>query len=305
MRTSFTKPILPAKHSGRLELARWMASSEHPLTARVIVNRVWRWHFGQGIVSSTDNFGILGGKPSHPELLDWLARTFIESGWSIKDLHRLIMKSATYQQASSVSFLDVGQGRSAHRRSRRTACSGTRNIQRLEAEEIRDAMLAACGWLEPGDRRQDHPAAQPGIRLQSHQQGRHDLRKPAPRALSADHSQSSLRHARAVRLSGPDHAHRQPQQHRHRPAGAHHDECAGRAWKAASVSRRSWRALPDDEQRVQQAYALLYGRPPLGSREVADALALVHDFSATEPPERAWALLCQTLFAANEFIYLR
>lgn len=101
MRTSFTKPILSAKQSGRLELARWMASSEHPLTARVMVNRLWRWHFGRGLVGSTDNFGILGDKPSHPALLDWLARCFIESGWSIKDMHRVLMKSSAYQMAST------------------------------------------------------------------------------------------------------------------------------------------------------------------------------------------------------------
>ena len=147
MQTSFSQPILPAKHSGRLELARWMASSEHPLTARVIVNRIWRWHFGAGIVSSTDNFGILGAKPSHPEMLDWLARNFIESGWSIKDLHRLIMKSATYQQASRVNFStsDQADPRLIDPENR---LLWRANVQRLEAEEIRDAMLMVSGWLD-------------------------------------------------------------------------------------------------------------------------------------------------------------
>ncbi|MCA9132549.1 MAG: PSD1 domain-containing protein, partial [Planctomycetales bacterium] len=90
------QPPLPADHSGRLEFARWLTSGQHPLTARVMVNRVWSYHFGEGLVRSPDNFGMLGERPTHPELLDWLARRFVESGWSLKSLHRTILLSATY-----------------------------------------------------------------------------------------------------------------------------------------------------------------------------------------------------------------
>ncbi|MFP6770315.1 MAG: PSD1 and planctomycete cytochrome C domain-containing protein, partial [Planctomycetaceae bacterium] len=89
-----------AAGSGRLELARWMTRRTNPLTARVFVNRVWRWHFGQGLVSTPSDFGARGERPTHPQLLDWLAAEFIESGWSVKSLHRLIMKSRTYRLAS-------------------------------------------------------------------------------------------------------------------------------------------------------------------------------------------------------------
>ena len=87
----------PEYESGRLQLAKWIASPENPLTARVIVNRVWRWHFGKGLVETTDNFGVIGAKPSNPKLLDWLACRFIEDGWSIKSLHRRILSSVTWQ----------------------------------------------------------------------------------------------------------------------------------------------------------------------------------------------------------------
>ncbi|MEX0585337.1 MAG: DUF1553 domain-containing protein, partial [Pirellulales bacterium] len=83
--------------SGRLDLAHWLTQPHHPLTSRVMVNRVWLWHFGQGLVRSPDNFGMLGETPTHPELLDWLAVEFAQSGWSLKDLHRQILTSATYQ----------------------------------------------------------------------------------------------------------------------------------------------------------------------------------------------------------------
>src|SRR5262249_56751490 len=86
--------------SGRLELAHWVGSADNPLTARVMVNRIWQHHFGEGIVRTPSNFGRQGSPPSHPELLDWLALRFVESGWSVKEMHRLIMLSAAYPPSS-------------------------------------------------------------------------------------------------------------------------------------------------------------------------------------------------------------
>src|SRR5207249_2450010 len=88
--------------SGRRELGAWIASKENPLTARVIVNRVWQWHFGEGLVRTPNNFGLNSEPPSHPALLDWLAAQFVEDGWSLKRLHRRIMLSAAYQRASAI-----------------------------------------------------------------------------------------------------------------------------------------------------------------------------------------------------------
>jgi len=129
------------KGSGRAELARWVASKDNPLTARVIVNRVWQWHFGAGLVRTTNNFGMLSEPPSHPELLDWLTARFIEDGWSLKKLHRRILLSATYQQASAVPR-ERGAGDAENR------WLGRFTPRRLEAEEIRDTMLSAAGRLD-------------------------------------------------------------------------------------------------------------------------------------------------------------
>ena len=82
-------------------MAQWIASKDNPLTARVIVNRVWQWHFGQAIAGNPNNFGGTGKRPTHPELLDWLAATFVEEGWSLKQLHRRILTSAAYQRATA------------------------------------------------------------------------------------------------------------------------------------------------------------------------------------------------------------
>ena len=101
---------LPADQSGRLQLAEWMTRPDHPLTGRVMVNRLWRWHFGRGIVATPDNFGAKGARPTHPELLDYLAWRFIENDWSIKSMHREIMLSQTWQMGRL-----AGASRSASR----------------------------------------------------------------------------------------------------------------------------------------------------------------------------------------------
>jgi hypothetical protein len=302
MRTTFAKPILPAKHSGRLELAEWMASSEHPLTARVIVNRVWRWHFGQGIVSSTDNFGILGGKPSHPELLDWLARTFIEDGWSIKDLHRLIMKSAAYQQASTVSFFppDKVDPRIVDPENRLLWHA---NIQRLEAEEIRDAMLFTAGWLSPEIGGKTIPLHNREFVFNHTSKDATTYESPR-RALYLPIIRNHL-YDMLEQYDYPDPT--MPTGSRNSTVIAPQALIMMNGPVVMESSRRlaaKLTSLSSDEQRVQQAYAIVFSRPPQ-QHEVADALAMVREFRASEPPERAWALFCQALYAANEFIYLR
>ncbi|MDX2032779.1 MAG: PSD1 and planctomycete cytochrome C domain-containing protein [Blastocatellia bacterium] len=127
--------------SGRLQLADWMVQPEHPLTARVMVNRIWQWHFGEGIVRTPDNFGLMGERPSHPELLDYLARAFVANGWSVKSMHRMIMLSSTYQMASINPRLPAdadSDNRLLSRFSRR----------RLSVEEMRDGLLAIDGSID-------------------------------------------------------------------------------------------------------------------------------------------------------------
>ena len=127
--------------SGRLELAEAIADSRNPLTARVLVNRVWRLHFGRALVRSPSNFGSLGEQPTHPELLDWLAARFIESGWSIKQLHRTIMLSAAYQMSSrfdAANFRADGDNRLIWRM----------NPRRLDVEAWRDGLLTVTGELD-------------------------------------------------------------------------------------------------------------------------------------------------------------
>jgi cytochrome c553 len=125
----------------RQALAHWLTNTQNPLTSRVFVNRLWHYHFGQGLVETPSDFGFNGGRPSHPELLDYLASLFVMDGWNIKQLHRLIVTSATYQQASQVSN-EPGERSDAENRLLWRA-----NPKRLEGEAIRDATLAVSGEL--------------------------------------------------------------------------------------------------------------------------------------------------------------
>ncbi len=137
---SINLALATAEQQRRIALADWIASPQNPLTARVMVNRIWQGHFGTGLVDTPSDFGNNGAKPSHPELLDWLAAEFIRSGWSVKHMHRLIVLSQTYRQSSAVN------ARAAEKD------SGVRLLwrfpsRRLEAESIRDSMLAVSGEL--------------------------------------------------------------------------------------------------------------------------------------------------------------
>ncbi|MGH7225998.1 MAG: DUF1553 domain-containing protein, partial [Gemmataceae bacterium] len=121
-------------------LADWIARPDNPLTARVMVNRVWMHHFGKGLVSTPNDFGVMGARPSHPELLDWLASWFMAEGWHLKPLHRLIVLSRAYQTSSALEA-DAGQGE------RKLALFGRWRQRRLEAEAVRDSILAVSGQL--------------------------------------------------------------------------------------------------------------------------------------------------------------
>ena len=126
----------------RLTLAKWIASADNPLTARVMVNRIWQQHFGRGIVATPSDFGVNGERPTHPELLDWLAHAFVESGWSVKQMHRLMLTSATYQQATET-------GSPAPAADPENRLLWHFNRRRLSAEEIRDGILLLSGRLSP------------------------------------------------------------------------------------------------------------------------------------------------------------
>ncbi len=142
--------------SPRVALADWLVSSEHPLTARVIVNRLWQWHFGVGLSANASDFGVMGALPSHPELLDWLARRFAADGWSMKRMHRLLVTSETYKLASGPFDpswpAEVSEAASTIWQRCSTIDPDNRLLwhqrrQRLDGEAIRDAMLLACDRL--------------------------------------------------------------------------------------------------------------------------------------------------------------
>jgi len=138
---AFPRVIAPStpKPTSRLELAKWIVSAENPLTARVIVNRLWQHHFGRGLVATPNDFGTRGDRPSHPELLDWLATELIERKWSLKAIHRLMVTSVTYRQAATAVH---GEQRDPDNK-----LLWRMNRRRLEAEALRDSILAVAGTL--------------------------------------------------------------------------------------------------------------------------------------------------------------
>ncbi len=130
------------KSGRRLAFAKWLTQRDHPLTSRVMVNRIWHHHFGSGLVKTLENFGLQGERPSHPELLDWLAIEFMERGWSVKEMHRLILNSQTWKQSSKVT--DERLERDSQNR-----LLSRMSLRRMDAEALRDSLLFISGKLDP------------------------------------------------------------------------------------------------------------------------------------------------------------
>ncbi len=298
--------VFPADHSGRLEFARWLVSADQPLVPRVIVNRVWRWHFGAGLVTSTDNFGILGDRPVHPELLDWLATRFVENGWSFKWLHREILLSNTYRQSTIPQAAALDKDLENRLWSRFP-------VRRLEAEEVRDSLLAVSGLL-------DRTTGGPVLTVKN-------------RGYLFDHTSKDLTkydsHRRAIYLpvirnnvydlfqllDFPD------------PATPNGDRNSTTVAPQALLMLNSdlimessdqlaqqllADAAMDDASRIQELYRRVLSRDPSAGEqqihlkflnEVDTALTADHA-EESERRRMAWSTLCQVVMASNEFLYL-
>lgn len=289
-----------AKGSGRLELANWIADPANPLTARVMVNRVWHFHFGKGIVQTPGDFGKQGHLPTHPELLDYLATRFIESGWSIKTMHRLIMLSQSYQLSSrddeSNSRIDIAND-----------YLWRYNRHRLDAESIRDTLLAVSGKLDraPGG---PHPFPEPA---------KWNFTQHNPFKAVYDHNKRSV-YLMAQRI------------HRHPYLGLFDGADTNSSTAKRITSTTPLQALflmndpfvhgvaeklavrllverNDDLGRIERAFELLYARPPTSDERdlVLAHLARLREKLPQEHREsRAWESVVRGLLVGNELVYV-
>ncbi len=296
--TSGSSALLPPDHSGRLELARWLTGEGNPLTARVIVNRVWQAHFGEGLVRTPDNFGLRGEGPTHPELLDWLAAEFRRSGWDLKHLHRLLLTSAAWQQGG-LGVLD-----SASRQRGEVADPENRLLwhfprQRLEAEMVRDAVLAVSGRLE---------STMGGTLVDT---WKNDEYAPSDEVSATSRRRSVYLPIVRDRVFDVftlfDFANPSVGTAKRTPTVVSHQALF---FLNSPMVKESARALADtlganSPARVRRAYELAFGRPSTAEEE-AKALEFITRIRRGEDvvSERiAWAAWCQVLFAANEFVY--
>jgi hypothetical protein len=299
------QPLPPAElGSGRRQLADWIASPANPLAARVVVNRVWQHHFGEGLVSTENDFGVRGSPPTHPKLLDWLACRFVEQGWSLKRLHRLILSSDTYQRATmfSAAAAEVNPDNSLLWRFPR---------RRLAAEEIRDTLLLLGGTLDrtPGEGHpfpaveswafsQHRPFAdlydtpRRSVYLMTPRLGRHPLLAlfdgADPNATTPDRGVTTVPTQALFWMNAP----------------LVHQQSLG---FAAALLTESDRTL-----RIRLAYRRAFGRWPSQAEQTesleyvdrCEAVIAATDLPVDEWPRQVWASFARTLFAANEFLYL-
>ena len=290
------------KTSGRLQLARWLTDDEHPMTARVIANRVWHWHFGNGLVRTPDDFGIRGAKPTHPELLDWLASELIRSGWSIKHLHRLILRSSAYQMSTA------NNARAAEADPENTLL-WRMNRRRMEAEVIHDSLLQMAGRL---DLQMGGLAAV--VKTQDPTSDELDRNNEIYRGITRRAIYVPVHRTHVYELFDafdfPDPG---------TPTGRRNaTNVATQAlfflnndWLMQQAEALAKRSHGGPEKRVGFLYETTLGRKP-SATERASALKFVERFGQALPEslplakreDQSWAAFCQVLLQSNPFLYL-
>ena len=297
--------------SGRLQLARWITDSRHPLTSRVIVNRIWQWHFGVGLVQTPDNFGELGARPADPKLLDWLASELVRMEWSIKRLSRLILLSRAYRSAGQRERAVDDESGHALPASLCAAVGFPR--RRLAAEEIRDSLLAVSGLMDSEmygtllnlKPRQYVNDAKTGRHLVSYTNSRRSIYQPVIRNKvyslfqTFEFPSPSLVSGRRATTTVP------PQL-----LLMMNSELVARCSQAMAVRMLQDSSLTE-VQRIGLSYESAYGRIP-GKVEVGRASEFLRRFEQTLSPEQsqearlasAWQAFCQALMVSNEFVYL-
>jgi hypothetical protein len=316
---------VPADASGRLQLAEWLTRPDHPLTARVLVNRLWQHHFGRGLVATPNNFGTRGEPPTHPELLDWLADRFVKSGWSVKALHRLILLSKTYQLAG-----DDDPGDAARDLDNRWCWHHGR--RRLDAEATRDALLSVAGnldrrrpgphpfppigrwgWTQHNPFKDVYPSRHRSVYLMTQRLQRHPFLGlfdgPDTNASTGRRTTSTVPLQALYLMNNPfvrEQAEGLARCCRGPLAGA-----SGLSGPLAGASGLM-AAAPDAAARVARAHLLAWGRPP-SPAEVEKGVAYVHRYEeelarAGAPAGRceleAWTSYARVLLTANEFVYV-
>ena len=274
-------PFPPSSQSTgrRTALARWLTSPTNPLTARVVVNRIWHHHFGRGLVDTPSDFGTLGNEPSHPELLDWLATRFVEDGWSWKSIHRLMITSATYRQSATHPQANAMEAIDPANQLR-----WRWDVRRLDAEQVVDALLCAAGQIDlsVGGPSSDGKAHRRGIYRKMHRN------KPDKLLALFDLPDGINSVASRPVTTTPT------------QALALLNGKLGTT-TAASMAERLITSCGDDRTAVvKKAYRLAFSRPP-SEDEIGFALDYLGDDALDET---LLSEFCHVLLNANEFVYL-
>lgn len=279
-------PPLFKNGSGRLELANCIVDSENPLTSRVMANRIWAWSFGRGLVNTPSNFGFLGDKPTHPELLDWLANYFVDSKWSIKSMNRLIVSSKTFKQSSKGNS-NSGENDPAN------IYLWKFNRKRLDVESWRDSVLAVAGSLEnstggPTFNLNDSGSNKRTIYAKISRHELHPLLRlfdfPDPNITSEKRVETTIPQQQLFMINSPFVI----QQSKH-------------------LAHRLKSGNPNIESQVKQAYQLAYARLP-DQDELGLAVKFLEKQDDVEEQrsnrQDRLERFCQALFASNEFLFI-